>query len=289
MLPIVCALCGKKQKIHILYPATFSPAQISKDIYSARRMPDRIHYRIVCCQRCGLIFSSPIFPPKKIANWYRQSSCTYSSQVPYLVATYLKLYGDAKSLLPPSPRVLEIGCGNGYFLEALRDNGIPDVYGVEPGRDMVGKAAPRLRDRIIVDVFKKHQFPGSSFDLICCFHTLDHVINPLELVKISFSLLKRGGVMIVVTHDTQGLSVKLLGERSPIFDIEHIYLFNKKTIAELFKRATFTVWKVHNLVNTYPLSYWIRMSGLGLNISWLPIDPPISLSGGNIVAVAQKP
>ena len=95
--------------------------------------------------------------------------------------------------------------------------------------------------------------------------------------------------MIVVTHDTQGLSVKLFGERSPIFDIEHIFLFNKKTIAALFKRATFKLVNVKNLVNTYPLSYWIRMSGLGLNISWLPIDPPISLSGGNIVTVAQKP
>lgn len=289
MLPIVCALCGKKQKIQLFYPATFSPSRIGKDIYSARRMPDRIHYRIVRCKRCGLIFSSPIFPPEKIANWYRQSSCTYSSQVPYLVTTYLKLYEDAKHLLPPDPRVLEIGCGNGYFLSALRDNGIWDVWGVEPGKDMVAKAPLSLRDRIVVDVFKKHQFPDNTFDLVCCFHTLDHVVAPLDLAKLSFSLLKRGGVMIVVTHDTEGLSVKLFGERSPIFDIEHIFLFNKKTISELFKRATFAIVNVKNLVNTYPLSYWIRMSGLGLNISWLPIDPLVSLAGGNLVLVAQKP
>lgn len=289
MHPIVCLLCGKKQKIRLLYPATFSKSHITEAIYSARRLPDRIHYRILRCQRCGLVFSSPIFPPKKIANWYGQSSCTYSSQVPFLSKTYLRLYDDAKPLLPPNPKVLEIGCGNGYFLSALRDNGIGDVYGVEPGKDMVATAPPSLRDRIIVDVFKKHQFPGVSFDLICCFHTLDHVVNPLGLLRISFSLLNSGGVMMVVTHDTDGLSVKLFGERSPIFDIEHIYLFNKKTLSELFERAKFTVWKVHNLVNAYPLSYWVRMSGVGLNISWLPIDPTISLAGGNIVLIAQKP
>lgn len=288
MLPIVCALCGKKQKIRLLYPATFSHQRVSKDIYSARRMPDRIHYRILRCQRCGLIFSSPIFPPNKIANWYRQSSCTYSSQVPYLVATYLKLHEEIKHLLPSRPKVLEIGCGNGYFLNALMDRGISDVWGVEPGKNMVANAPPRLRNRIIVDVFKKNQFPPHSFDLICCFHTLDHVVAPLALVKLSYSLLKIGGVMIVVTHDTDGLSVKLVGERSPIFDIEHIYLFSKKTIAELFSRAKFKIVNVKNLVNTYPLSYWIRMSGLGLNTSWLPIDPAISLAGGNLVLVAQK-
>lgn len=191
-------------------------------------------------------------------------------------------------MLSPNPEVLEIGCGNGYFLRALQDIGISDVYGIEPGKDMVAEAPPRLRDRIIVDVFKKDQFPDNSFDLICCFHTLDHVVAPLELAKTSFSLLKSGGVIIVVTHDTDGLSVKLFGQRSPIFDIEHIYLFNKKTIFSLFERAKFSIVKVSNLVNTYPLSYWIRMSGLGLPISWLPIDPPISLAGGNLVLVARK-
>ena len=57
MIDIICALCGEKQQIKTLYPSTFNEKMISKSTYSARRFPDKIHYRIVKCQNCSLVFS----------------------------------------------------------------------------------------------------------------------------------------------------------------------------------------------------------------------------------------
>lgn len=298
MIDIICALCGKNQQIKVLYPATFTKKNISKSIYSARRLPDKIHYRINKCTRCGLVFSSPILPLEKLARFYRESLCNYKDQIPYLIKTYFKKILEIKDDLPKNPKVLEVGCGNGFFIKALMESGLTkNVFGVEPSIEMVLQADSDLRKRIKINVFKSNLFPKNSFDLILCFHTLDHMVNPNEFVKGANSLLKKNGYVVVVVHDTEGLSVKIFGENSAIFDIEHIYLFNKKTLREIFFRSNFKVVKVFNLVNNYPLRYWIVMSGFPVAIKKfvnfvadiLGIgEISFSITAGNIGIIAKK-
>lgn len=298
MVNIICALCGQNQQIKILYPATFKEEDISGKTYSARRSPDKIHYRILKCERCGLIFSSPILPPEKSSIFYRESRCNYSDQIPSLIKTYFNIVKEFKKVLPKDPKVLEVGCGNGFFIKAIKDSGFTrNVFGIEPSRKMTLQAESSLKNRIKIDFFKSNLFPGESFDLILCFHTLDHMIDPNDFAKGAFSMLKRNGYVIVIVHDTEGLSVKLFGEDSPIFDVEHIYLFNKKTLSLLFCRNKFKVVKVFNVINSYSLNYWIQMSGFpsvlkklaslftnmfGLN------KTNLSIPAGNIGIIAKK-
>lgn len=290
MVEIICALCGKKQQTSILYPATFQKKDISEKTYSARRKPDNVHYRLLACQRCGLIFSSPILSPLRIANLYRQSVCAYEEQIPYATKTYLGLFARAVSNVGDlgSLRVLEIGCGNGFFLKALMERGYGNVFGVEPSKKMVVDAAGNLQKRIVADIFRRGQFVKNSFDVICTFHTLDHVVDVSLFMEEVFFLLKKGGVFLAVVHDTEGLSVKLLGERSPIFDIEHIFLFNRETLRKLCEKFGLSVVDVFDVKNKYPLSYWLKMLGVPEKlVSFLRI--PLSLRAGNIAVVARKP
>lgn len=298
MVAMICALCGKNQDITELYPATFDASHITDTTYSARRIPDRIHYRLVTCKRCGLIFSSPILSPSEIAKLYRKSTCTYDEQIPYVTKTYVELFHRIRKKLPTRANVLEVGAGNGFFLRALKPIGIADMWGVEPGKHMIMQAPIWLRKRIINDVFKPGQFRRQSLDAVVCFHTLDHMTDPNAFAKEAFNILKPGGFVLVVVHDTDGLSVKLFGERSPIFDIEHIYLFNKPTLAQLFLHRGFTKIHTFDVVNTYPLSYWMRMNGLPSTVKkigqsllhLLGISKKnVSFAGGNIALIAQKP
>lgn len=292
-------MCGKKQQVKTLYSATFTEKNISKSIYSARRLPDKIHYRILKCIRCGLVFSSPIIDSKKVSKFYRESLCNYKDQIPYLIKTYFNVIKEIKDDLTKNPKVLEVGCGNGFFLKALMDLGLTkNVFGVEPSSKMVLEADRSLKNRIKVDVFKSNLFLRNSFDLILCFHTLDHMVDPNEFIKGAQTLLKKNGHVVVVVHDTEGLSVKLFGEKSAIFDIEHIYLFNKKTLRKIFVRNSFKVIRLFSLVNRYPLNYWITMSGFPLVIkifakfvaNTLGISNiGFSIPAGNIVVIAKKP
>lgn len=229
---------------------------------------------------------------------YKESLCHYRDQIPYLIKTYFGVIEEIKNDLPNNPKVLEVGCGNGFFIKALMDLGLTkSVFGIEPSSRMVLEADHSLKNKIKVSIFKSNLYPKSSFDLICCFHTLDHMADPNEFIKGAFSMIKNGGYIIVVVHDTEGLSVKIFGESSAIFDIEHIYLFNKKTLSELFLRNNFNVIKVFNLVNNYPLNYWIAMSGFSYIIkkyakfvvNALGIGKiGISIPAGNIGIIAKK-
>lgn len=286
------------QQVKTLYPSNFKLKNISKNTYSARRLPDKIHYRILKCVRCGLVFSSPIIDPKKVSKFYRESLCNYKDQIPYLIKTYFNIIKKIKDDLPKNPKVLEVGCGNGFFIKALVDSGFTKkIFGVEPSTKMVLQTDSYLRKRIKVGFLKSNLFPKNSFDLILCFHTLDHMVDPIKFIKDAYSILKKNGHIIVVVHDTQGLSVKLFGEKSAIFDIEHIYLFNKKNLSSIFQHNNFKVTKVFNLINNYPLNYWIAMSGFPLFFrksanfiaTMLGISKKgISIPAGNIGIIAKK-
>ncbi len=92
-------------------------------MFSARRLADRIHYGMVRCDACGLVRSDPVPDPALLAALYARSQFTYRDEVPDLQRTYgryltrLERWGVRKGAL------LEIGCGNGCFLEAALAQG----------------------------------------------------------------------------------------------------------------------------------------------------------------------
>jgi len=297
MINIHCVICGQKERLTKLYASSLGSNRISGSTFSARRTPDHIHYRFVKCLKCGLIFSNPIFEQDKISSFYFKSGFHYAPESKYLKKTYGQLLGKLLKNNKKKLRLLDIGCGNGFFLEEAINMGIGDVWGVEPGQASAKQAKKYLQKRIKVDILKSHLYKLKSFDIITCFHTLDHVVDPNNFLKISYSLLKKGGKIIFVVHDTRGLSVRLFGEKSPIFDIEHIYLFNTDTLSKIFKKNGYVVESVFNLKNKYPLSYWFRMTpipsfvkrNLIKLLSYVKLEnTPLSLSAGNIGIVARK-
>lgn len=290
-----CAICGKNTSFTVLYPANFKVGEINKDIFSARRNPDRRHYRLVRCRKCGLIFSNPIFKESKIKRLYEQSELTYDAELGDLKKTY----GDYLKKISKNifkNNLLEIGCGNGFFLGEAKSQGFKNVFGVEPSLKAVEKAHLKIRKNIKVDIFKDKLYQNNFFDIICFFQTLDHIIDPNKFLKSCFRILKNGGIVFCIVHDTNSLMVKILGEKTPIFDIEHTYLYNKKTLKKIFEKNNFEIVKILDIANEYSLKYWLNLLPLGgfkRKISDLLVylgiqDKKVRLRPGNIGIVAQK-
>lgn len=297
MKQLRCAICFDKQRTKLLYKANFDINKINEETFSARRLPDNLHYQLNKCGRCGLIFSSPILSQDKIIRFYQKSKFTYEKEAVYLAQTYLSYLKAFRPNLSPKTKILDIGCGNGFFLSEIYKLGIKNVFGIEPSKEAVSKAAPFLKKNIKIDVLHENIFPKSHFDIITSFQTLDHVLDPNEFIKIVYTMLKKDGIVLLVVHDTNGLSVKLFGEKSPIFDIEHIYLFSKETLAGIFRKNGFKKIKIFNVNNKYPLIYWLRMTPLP-SILKNPLMTilvnsklgkiPLSLAAGNIGITAYK-
>ena len=297
MLNQFCAICDKNNYT-VLYKANFNINNINERIFSARRLPDRIHYRIVKCNTCGLVYSNPILPYQVIEKLYKKSFTGYKQQIESLKKTYGYYLKQLDRYKVSKDKLLEIGCGNGFFLEEALNQGYKQVYGVEPGEKSVAKAKPAIKKNIKVDVFKPNLFPKNFLDVICCFQTFDHLVDPNAVLKECYRILKPAGFLLFLNHDIGSLTAYLLKERSPIVDIEHTYLYDRKTMSKLMDKHRFKTILTENALAYHQLAYWLYLFPLPNSLklfiikvlAYLSIDKlELKIYPGNLVIIAKKP
>ena len=92
-------------------------------------------------------------------------------------------------------KVLEVGCGDGFWMDIVRNLGFKEVYGIEPSKhyvDICEKKGFKTYHSTIED-FK----PKEKFDWALFFDILEHVKNPKEVLKKCNSLLKNDGKVFI--------------------------------------------------------------------------------------------
>jgi SAM-dependent methyltransferase len=298
LLPTACAICNTFGNADEVYPANFQLQALNPDIFSARRLPDRVHYRIVKCKTCGLVRSDPVASAEVLAQLYRQSTFTYSDEVESLNQTYGRYLRLLEARGITKHALLEIGCGNGFFLEEALRQGYDHVQGIEPSEAAAQGASAAVRTHIVTDVMRPGLFSESQFDVVCMFQVLDHIPDPGLLIKECLKIIKPGGWILCLNHNVSSWSARLLGEKSPIIDIEHTYLYDPRTIARLFEANGFRSRKVGAAFNRYSLHYLTRLLPLPKSVkdrllafmkSNVIGKMRFSVPLGNLFILAQKP
>lgn len=278
----------------VLYKKNFLDENLNAEVFSARRTTEHFHYEMLKCAKTGLIFSHNILDDDSLNELYKGSVVTFGEQTEFIkrdywqpIADYVKKWKKGKAL--------DIGCSNGFFLEVMKDNGYSEVFGVEPGEEPKAIARKDIRDNIYTGFYGPGLYPKDHFDLITCFQTLDHLSDPLGMLKNMYENVKPGGNVYMIMHNTKALQAKLFGEKSPIIDVEHIYLFNKENLPELCKKAGFKVVSVFDVKNGYPLSYWVRMSPLPIKKMWIGLfkalgmyNKVLAINAGNMGIILEK-
>ena len=293
-----CPISGEQDDATQIYAANFDTSLLSPAVFSARRLPDGIHYRIVRSNRSGLVRSDPIADTALVYELYAQSSFDYGEEVPWLKKTYGRYLDRVCALGCERGSLLDIGCGNGFFLECALESGFRDVRGIEPSHQAVDEAPRALRKRIVRDIMRPGIFGAQEFDAICMFHIFDHIPDPNELLFECLRILKPGGFILSLNHNVEAWSARLLGERSPIFDVEHTFLYSPATMQRIFLANGFKVIEQGNVWNSYSLVYLFHLVPLppslkslglqllrALNLRRLPVTLPL----GNIYLIARKP
>lgn len=298
LVPTCCPICQTTGNATERYPAIFDSHSLNPKIFSARRLPDRLHYRLVKCNTCGLVRSDPIVPPGILAQLYKQSAFTYTGEVENIKQTYgrylalLTKYGLQKNAL------LEIGCGNGFFLQEALDQGYRVIKGIEPSESAISEARPDIRPNIVCDIMRPGIFKPEQFDVICLFQVFDHLFDPGSLLDECFNILKPGGLVLCLNHNIESWSAKLLKQLSPIIDIEHTFLYSPRTISQLFELHGFTTRQLSSVYNTYDTAYLAHIVPMPVSIkkpllNFLNRSPlgkiPLTIPLGNLYIIAQKP
>ena len=105
---------------------------------------------------------------------------------------------------------LDVGCGMGAYMLAAQHLGF-DVTGFEPSVDHAHIAKDVLKLPVINDYFSIKALDGKQFDLIMLSHVIEHIYNPSDLMEMLVAALKPGGVLVVVTPNSNSLIAILTG------------------------------------------------------------------------------
>ena len=195
---------------------------------------DLMHYR---CRRCTYQFVWPPIPQQRLIDCYVAASSknwatdqSVASQRGY----------DAKRRVleqfAPGRRVLDFGCFDGGFLQYLGERW--ETYGIEPSTE----AADRARGRGVrvlgptVDAVGP-EYAG-TFHGIVNFDVMEHLTDPVGVLRSLAGLLAPGGVMLVETGNSDASHWRLAGNAYWYCGlVEHVGFFNKQSIRVAGARA----------------------------------------------------
>lgn len=201
-------------------------------------------YRIVRCEDCGLVFTNPQPSDKELTRIYNENYFIGSeSEEGRRAATEIKK-ATAKGYLAEihrylgssTGRLLEVGCGEGDFLEMAQADGW-EVTGIEYSSTACNQANRRLqRGHVHCGELQPLALPADQFDLCVLSDVLEHVRSPEKFLREVHRVLKPGGAIFIATPSTDSWSARLLKQKWMEFKAEHLTYFDRQTLqTALFK------------------------------------------------------
>lgn len=259
-----CPLCGQDRS----------------EFYRAGR--DRAHgapgqFQLVRCRDCRLVYLNPrptedeigdLYPadygPHQIARGrlgpLQRMDVGYGmSKRAMFVERHLSSQGHA----------LDVGCGTGEFLIELRDRGWR-VVGQE-----VSTNAARTAIEAGLDVrtcgLDRCGFEAESFDLVTLWDVVEHLHDPLSVLREVRRILKPSGLLVLSSPDIQSLDSRLFAGWWHGLEIpRHLVLFGPETIARALKCAGFRIVERKYISG----SYHVRLLSLQAFIRDLSVPEP---------------
>jgi methionine biosynthesis protein MetW len=153
-------------------------------------------------------------------------------------------------LVGSAKRVLDVGCSTGYFAEALAARG-NEVLGVEYDEASARAARERGLDVLAADLERvdlAEHFGESSFDVVVFADVLEHLRDPLPVLRSARRLLRPGGFVVIslpnIAHGDVRLA--LLDGRfdyteTGILDDTHTRFFTRRSLVEFVRSGGFVV------------------------------------------------
>lgn len=189
-------------------------------------------FNIYTCSACGTGFTSPC--PVNLDPYYPK----YYRRYNLVTEAVMKILFDRRvrgwlKRLGPSGRALEVGCGNGWMLKSLAAHGW-EVLGLERTEEMAKHA--REVTGLPVTVGGLEDLPRTEkFDLIIMYNVLEHVWEPLEILRNCSELLSKKGQIIVVVPNFSSWQARLCGAHWFHLDVpRHLIQFSRTGLERAF-------------------------------------------------------
>lgn len=188
---------------------------------------------IIECKDCGFKFINTLHD--NYQRFYQDNeTIDYKKMRPYRINYFKKVKRKLESIkwfqLPPSAKILDLGCADGDWL--MQWKGKADLFGAETSAhflsDLDSKGIRHVDENFLA---------SQTFDFISMFDYLEHCEDPLEQLRRIKSLLSEKGYMAISVPDMNKWLAILLGQRYYLYCPMHFSYFTRNSLEKLLLRV----------------------------------------------------
>ncbi len=211
------------------------------------------------CDICGILFASPRFTETSMLAIYENEGFAdltpfrdwsydrWRKQADRTYVTTIEKVALVKRFMPPGSRVLDVGCAMGLFVLEAGMSGFR-AEGIEPSAMLSEVALNELKVKVencLIEDFN----PACRFDGIVLWDVLEHLYDPIRVLRRCGDLLCDGGHLFLQVPHSRGLSnmlktflcragLKKSGFKHFGFPW-HVYSFDRKSLSVMLGKAGF--------------------------------------------------
>jgi len=296
-----CPLCGRDAAAPELEAQDPSPAGNGPGLMFA----------VVRCQGCGLRYTNPRPAPGTIGAYYPADYKPHRRPGKMRLDRACGWWGRVSGRTCPerrgdlpwhgTGRLLDFGCGGGSYLKRMAAQGWR-VTGLDAAVGAV-RQVEELGLTALAGTLPHPDLKPCSFDVITMWHSLEHVHDPLAILREAYQLLVPGGKLIVACPNIESLPFRWFGTAWFGLDLpRHLVHFTPASLTEVLTAAGFRAGRVR----LFRHSDWLRSSARQAvargtaslwqaALTWKPLAKAVTLAvyaaGGSdcMMVVAERP
>lgn len=217
----------------------------------------RLHTSQSICRECGLVFSNPACDWSDLESFYRDDFWdthwpdALKRDALSVERSIARQRDEAAMILKYASvgRLLEVGSGTGGFLAAAKEKGF-DAWGIETSESAVKHSREVFGlQNVLHGSVPDARLPEGTFDVIHCWHVIEHVTDLDAFIASLRALLKPAGLLYLGTENYKNAShylerakFRLRGLPPPFATAsEHTMLFTVATLGDAVERRGFEV------------------------------------------------
>lgn len=202
------------------------------------------------------------------SEYYQQARGSFEleysqGELDYFDAKIEQRWAVIRDRFPDNGTMLDVGCGEGYALSYFSKVGWK-VKGLDFSREGVESKNPHCAEFLVAgdvfDLLQEEQSSGNEYDVLWLQNVLEHVLDPIELMKSLRKLAKPGGVLVLtVPNDFSDLQLHLIENDHIDQDYwiappDHLTYFSRDSLLTTGKA---TGWNCFEVLGDVPIDWFL--------------------------------